>query len=58
MKNDFLKELQKEAKAQKKLNEERIFPEFLDEVTSFIGEYSWQTLLLLSIASAILMELI
>lgn len=58
MKKDFLKELQKEAKAQKKLNEQRIFPEFLDEITSFIGEYSWQTLLFLSFLTAIVVELI
>ncbi|NCO12475.1 MAG: hypothetical protein GW754_04405 [Candidatus Pacebacteria bacterium] len=58
MKNDFLKELQKEATTQKKLNEERIFPEFLDEITSFIGIHSWQTLLILSVLSTILVELI
>lgn len=58
MKNKFLIELQKEAKAQKKLNEQRIFPAFLDEVTSFIGEYSWQTLLFLAVLTAVLVELI
>ncbi|MBU0974791.1 hypothetical protein KKD03_03775 [Patescibacteria group bacterium] len=57
VKNDFLKELQKEARAQKKLNEERVFPEFFDEVTSFIGVYSWQTLLVLALITATLVEI-
>ena len=58
MKNNFLTELQQEAKVQKKLNEGRIFPEFLDDVTSFIGVYSWQALLSLSLITAIFVELL
>lgn len=58
MKNDFLTKLQQEASAQKKLNQERIFPEVFDEVTSFIGIYSWQVLLVLSILTAILVEIV
>jgi len=58
MNNDFLLKLQQEAIIQKKLNEDRLFPEFFDGLTSFIGVYSWQTLLVLSIITAILVELL
>jgi hypothetical protein len=58
MNNDFLLKLQKEATTQKKLNEERIFPESFDALTSFIGTYSWQTILVLAILTAILAEIL
>lgn len=58
MNNNFLSELQKEASIQKKLNQERIFPEYLDGLTSLIGSYPWQTLLLLSAVSTIMLELL
>lgn len=57
MKNTFILELQKEARAQKKLNQERIFPEIFDDVTSLIGFYSWQTILVLAVISAAIVEL-
>ena len=56
MKNDFLKTLQKEARVQKKLNEERVIPEFFDGITSFIGVYSWPTLLVLAVIAALFVE--
>lgn len=58
MSKNFLSELQKEASIQKKLNQERIFPEYFDGLTSLIGNYPWQTLLLLSAVSTILLELL
>ncbi|MCB9813456.1 MAG: hypothetical protein H6772_03555 [Pseudomonadales bacterium] len=57
MKNDFLSKLQNEALTQKKLNEMRIFPIFFDGLTSFVGIYSWQTLLILAIITTIFFEL-
>ncbi len=58
MNDNFLEELQKQAKIQKTINEGRIFPEFFDEITSFMGTYSWQTLFILALLSSILIEII
>jgi hypothetical protein len=57
MKHDiFLEKLQEQAKLQSKLNEHRIFPRQLDNITSFIGNYPWQTLLVISFLSAALWQ--
>ena len=58
MNNDFLLELQKEASIQKKLNQERIFPEYLDGLTSLIGNYPWQTLIVMSMVTTFLVEFV
>jgi len=55
---NFLLTLQREARVQKKLNEKRIFPELFDGITSFVGIYSWQFLLVLSIATVMLIRLL
>jgi len=58
MKNDFLKKLQEEAKQQGKISSTRILPSAFDPITSFIGENTLLTLLILSILSAVVVELI
>lgn len=44
----FLKSLQTEAALQAKLEAQRLLPSSLDAVTSFIGRYPWQVLLVAS----------
>lgn len=56
-KKQFLLELQKQASLQAPLNSVRWLPKQVDPITSFIGKYSWQTLLILSGVSAVLMRL-
>lgn len=52
---DFLTKLQAEAKLQAKLHQHRVFPTQLDWLTSFIGRYPWQVLLVASgIAAGVL----
>ena len=58
MKNqDFLKQLQNEAKAVKALQEERVVPQELTAVADFVAIHSWQVLLFLAILASILWEL-
>lgn len=54
----FLERLQSQAAKQAVLNKERIFPSQLDGLTSFIGNYPWQTLIVVSILSALCLELV
>ncbi len=58
MKQNFLAQLQKEAKLQKKLHQRRMFPSKFDAVTSFIGNYSWQVILFLAVISALFFRLV
>jgi hypothetical protein len=58
MNNNFLKQLQAEAKQQEKISSSRILPSALDPITSFIGENTLLTLAVLSIISAIVVELL
>lgn len=53
---EFLDLLKKEAKKQSVLETHRLLPTSLDPITAFIGEYSWQTILVLSFLSAFLWE--
>lgn len=53
----FLSQLKLEAKKQAKLHENRLLPRQLDGVTSLIGTYPWQALLLLSGMTALVLEL-
>ncbi len=46
--NVFLEQLQQEAEDQAKLHTTRVLPQGLDWLTSLIGRYPWQTLLLTS----------
>lgn len=54
---DFLVKLQAEAAQQALLEKKRFFPSSLDFVTSYIGRYSWQILVVLSGASALGVEI-
>ncbi len=54
---DFLVKLQHQASLQAPLNEHRWLPKQIDPVTSFIGNYPWQTLLIISGVTALLMRL-
>jgi hypothetical protein len=58
MNEDFLQQLQKEAKLQQKLYSSRIIPKAFDPLTSFIGENSFVSLVFLSLMSAVIIELI
>lgn len=58
MTTDFLQQLQAEAKLQKKLYTSRILPKAFDPITSFIGENSLFSLILISIISAVIVELL
>ncbi len=54
--SEFLLKLQAEAKAQKRLFSTRFFPPALDIVTSFIGRYSWQVILISSGVTSLVVE--
>lgn len=51
---DFLQKLQAQAKEQSKLVGSSIIPKQLDWLTSLIGQYPWQFLLIISGISAYL----
>ena len=53
---DFLKNLQKEARIQSSLQSEKLIPDFLAEFSSFVVENLWQVLLILSIFLAIIWQ--
>lgn len=54
----FLEKLQEQARLQARLNTRRFLPQQLDLVTSFIGQYSWQVLLVLSGLTALAIEVL
>lgn len=54
---DFLSELQRQASLQAPLNQKRWLPKQVDPITSFIGNYPWQTLLIISGVTALLIRL-
>lgn len=54
----FLEKLQKEARFQQHLFENRVLPTKVDSLTSYIGTHSWQTLLVLSFVTAALLEIV
>ncbi len=56
--NDFLTKLQIQAKMQSRLEKSRILPHQADGLASFVGRYSWQTLLAASLITTILLEVI
>jgi hypothetical protein len=56
--NSFLRELQKQAKLQSKLEDSRFFPRQLDWLMSFIGNYPWQFLLIFSGLSVFIWKLL
>lgn len=54
----FLKQLQAQAELQSHLSTTRILPERADRLTTFVGNHPWQTLIVLSTVSTIVMFLI
>jgi hypothetical protein len=58
MNQSFLDQLQAKAQEQAKLNQTRILPAQFDEITSLIGRYPWQSLVLVSFLGAALWEVI
>ena len=56
MNDDFLIQLQQEAKIQQKLYSSRIIPKVFDPLTSFIGENSLIFLVILAVLSAVFIE--
>lgn len=53
---EFLVKLQAEAKLQARLHEQRILPHQVDWLTSLIGRYPWQVLLVASGLTAVVVE--
>lgn len=53
----FLAKLEQEAARQAKLYHQRVLPPQLDRVTTLIGKYPWQVILILSGFTAVFMEL-
>jgi hypothetical protein len=58
MKKSFLDELQKQAQIQSKLNKSSILPHQLDPFTAFVGNYPWQTIVVLSAVTAFVLNFI
>lgn len=56
--SSFLNRLQTEAALQSQLHKRRFLPHQLDGVTSLVGNYPWQILLVLSGLTALTWELI
>lgn len=53
----FLTQLKQEAKKQAVLHEKRLLPRQVDWLTSYIGTYPWQTLLVSSGIVAVLLQM-
>lgn len=56
MSEDFLQRLQEEANLQARLEQHRLLPPQIDWLTSLIGNYSWQLLLVGSGITALALE--
>jgi hypothetical protein len=56
--DNFLTKLQIQAEMQAKLEQRRILPHQVDSLASFVGRYSWQSLLIASLITTILLEVI
>jgi len=55
--HEFIKRLKEEAAIQAKLEKQRFLPSGLDPLTSAIGRYSWQILVILSGLTSFLLEI-
>jgi hypothetical protein len=53
-KNDFVSELQRQAKRQSRLHERRLLPSQVDWLTSIVGNYPWQVIFVLALVGALL----
>lgn len=58
MNQDFLEQLQQQAQKQAVLHEKRVFPRQLDWLTSLVGNYPWQILLVVSLLTALVIEFV
>ncbi|MBW7955138.1 hypothetical protein H3C66_00225 [Patescibacteria group bacterium] len=56
--SQFLKQLQEQAALQAHLSTTRFLPKHADWLTTFIGNHPWQTLVLLSTVTTIIMVLV
>jgi hypothetical protein len=54
----FLSKLQAQAELQARLNTHRFFPSQMDEITSFIGRYPWQVVLVASGLTSLWIEVL
>jgi uncharacterized protein YlaN (UPF0358 family) len=54
----FLEQLQRQAEKQAKLHHLRFIPPQLDNLTSLVGRYPWQVMLVLSALTAIVLEVV
>lgn len=55
--NNFIKQLENEAKKQAVLHENRVLPRQLDVLTAFIGNYPWQVIVGLALITAFLLAI-
>lgn len=53
---DFISLLQDQAQKQSMLNTKRILPKKMDVITSFVGNYSWQVILAISVIGAVIWQ--
>lgn len=56
--NQFLEKLQAEANFQQEIFKNRVLPTKVDAITAYIGTHSWQTILVLSFVTAVLLEIV
>lgn len=54
----FLKLLKNTAKEQSLLGQEKLIPDQLSDLANFVGNYTWQSILILSFFSTILFNLL
>lgn len=56
--SNFIAKLEQEAARQAELSRRRWLPPQLDSLTSFIGNYPWQVLLVISGVTALVVEIV
>lgn len=54
---DFVALLQDQALKQSMLNTQRVLPRKMDALTSFIGNYPWQVILVMALIGSVIWEL-
>lgn len=55
--SDFLQQLEAQAHKQAVLHEKRLIPRQLDWFTSLVGNYPWQIIALVSLITAVVIEI-
>lgn len=58
LQQEFITKLQKQAKIQSKLEKTRLLPRRIDSLASLVARYPWQTILLASALTTLLVEVI